>query len=368
MRILQLMGAGEVGGAETFAIAMTRGLIARGHVAMLANTWNESPFNDAAEAAEIPFTPLRGGRRLIGPRWFITVARFLRANPFDVVMTYGTRISVGLRIMRRSVGVKHHVMGIRGLDVHRRRFEALLDARTEHLVDVFVCNAQIVADNRRRQIGTNESRLRVIPNGIDLTRFHPGVEPATRESVGLPEGFLFVMVASFRSEKDHSTLLEAIRRAGDALGDAKFVLVGSGVLQQAVESEARRLGPTNRVIFLGAVDDVRPLVKACDAFVLSSSAEGMPRAVMEAMALGTPVVSTAAGGVPEIAEHETHALIVPTRDPGALAEALVRMVQDEGLRHRLASSAAERIRADFDIENIIDRYVALFGELSDGPK
>lgn len=367
MRILQLMGAGEVGGAETFAIALTRGLVARGHVAVLVNTWIGSPFNDAAVAAELPFKLVPGGGRLIGPRWFVAVARFLRPHTFDVVMTYGTRISVGLRMIQRFVGVRHHVMAVRGLDVHRRRFEACLDAGTERFVDVLVCNAQAVADNRRQQIGTDESRMCVIPNGVDLTRFNPDVESATRQSLDLPDGFVFVMVASFRSEKDHGTLLEAICRAGDALCGATFVLVGNGGLRQAVESETRRMGIANRVMFAGQLHDVRPLVKACDAFVLSSSAEGMPRAVMEAMALGLPVVTTAAGGIPELVEDGVHALIVPTRHPDALAEALVRIVHDNGLRRRLATNAAKHICTNFDIEVIIDRYVELFREVSNVP-
>jgi glycosyltransferase involved in cell wall biosynthesis len=367
MRILQLMGAGDVGGAETFAIALTRGLVARNHTAMLANTWKGSPFNEAAEAAGIPFTVVGSGQRRIGPRWFAGVARYLRSNSFDVVMTYGTRISLALRIIQRSVGVTRHVMAIRGLDVHRRAFEAFLDRRTQRCVDVFVCNARAVAENRRQQVGTDESCMRVIPNGIDLTRFHPDVASASRPSLGLPEGFLFVMVASFRSEKDHSTLLQAISKAGDALRGAKFILVGNGPLQSTVESDAQRMGLADQVLFAGQLHDVRPLVKACDAFVLSSFSEGMPRAVMEAMALGMPVVATAAGGVREIAENDSHALIVPTRSPDALAEALVRMVEDEGLRRRLATNAPAQIRTNFDIETIVDRYVALFREVSDDP-
>jgi glycosyltransferase involved in cell wall biosynthesis len=257
-------------------------------------------------------------------------------------------------------------MAVRGLDVHRRYLEARLDAATEHLVSVLVCNARAVADNRRRQVGTAESRIRVIPNGIDLARFHPGVESADRRMLDLPGGFLFVTVASFRSEKDHGALLEAIRRAGEALCGARFVFVGGGPLRGVIEAESRRMGLAEKVMFTGPLDDVRPVVKACDAFALSSSAEGMPRAVLEAMALGTPVVTTAAGGIPEIAEHEVNALIVPTRDPGALAEALIRTVQDEALRRRLAENAAEHVRANFDVEHVIDRYVALFWELLNG--
>lgn len=360
MKILQLMGHGGVGGTETFVISLVHGLNQRGHDVTLVNTWTDSPLNAAAESAGIPFVALPGGKRRIGLRWYGLVRRYLRENTFDVVQAYGLRVSLGLRLMQKKVGVRHHVMGVRGLDQQRTGWQGWLDRRTEHLVDRVVCNAQAVAERRIEAVGTPSWRLRVIPNGIDLSMFSPGEPVLERAKLGLPDGFLIAMVASFRAEKDHGNLLEAIRLGGASLADAKFALIGDGKLKDNVASEVQRLGLTDRVMFAGAVSDVRPYLRSCDAFVLSSYSEGMPRAVMEAMALGRPVVSTRAGGVAEVANDGEHALLVPTRSPQALADALKRIVHDSDLGERLGRAAAERIRREFSREKMLDRHEELY--------
>ena len=366
MRILQLMGHCGVGGTETFAISLVRGLHDRGHNVTLVNTWTDSPLNAAAQAAGIPFAGLRGGGRRIGPRWFWVVSRFLRRHEFDIVHTYGLRVSLGLRLMQRRLGLRHHVMGVRGLDQQRTGVQAIWDRRTEHLLDLVVCNAEAVAEKRMSVVGTPRSRIRVIPNGVDLATFGPGSESPSRASLNLPDGFLFAMVASFRVEKDHETLLEAIRIGGDRLSSARFVLIGGGERRDDIADRARRMGLADRVLFVGTVADVRPYLRACDAFVLSSSSEGMPRAMMEAMAMGKAVVSTDVGGVPEVAVHEEHALLVPPRSPEALADALLRVMQAPALGQRLGAAAALRIRSDFSHKLMIDRHVDLYESLLRG--
>ena len=123
------------------------------------------------------------------------------------------------------------------------------------------------------------------------------------------------------------------------------------------------MGLADRVLFTGAIDDVRPVLRSCDAFVMSSYSEGMPCALMEAMAMGKAAVSTNVGGVSEVAEHEKHALLVPARSPEALADALARLMDEPALRIELGAAAAERIRSDFSHDSMIDRHVDLYESL-----
>jgi len=362
VRILQLMGAAHVGGAETFAAALTNGLQSRGHDCLLGNTWEGSALDAYAAAHDVPYAPIPGGRRFIGLRWLQAMKQFLRENQFDLIMSYGMRISVGLRLLLGSGNRPVHVMAVRGLDVHRRALEKWIDRATERRVDMIVCNSKAVARQRERALGTNPDRMRVIPNGIDVKRFTGSQCITSRAELGLPEGFLFINVANFRPEKDHETLLRAFRIACNGRPDAKLVLVGGGN-RAPVEETADRVGVCDRVVFTGAVGDVVPYLQTSDVFVLSSHSEGMPRSVMEAMALGKPVVSTKAGGVAEIAEDGTHALLVPVRDPDTLGNAMARAMQDTALRDRLGRAAARHIRERFDIESIIDQYVNLYEEL-----
>jgi len=360
MKILQLLSHGSVGGTETFVISLVKGLTDRGHDVTLVNTWTDSPVNAAARNAGVPVVAMPCGTYRIGPRWFWNVGRYLRQHRFDLVHTYGLRVSLALRCMQRRVGVKHHLLGVRGLDQQRTGIQARLDRRTEHLLDTIVCNAQAVADKRTAVVGTPASRIHIIPNGIDPAVFTTEGDIPSRTSLNLPESFLFAVVASFRPEKDHPSLFEAVRQTGDALKDAKFALIGTGKLREQVKMEAHRLGVADRFIFTGAVSDVRPYLRSCDAFVLPSYSEGMPRAMMEAMAVGKPVVATTAGGIPEIAQDEKHALLVPTRNPNELANALIRIATNQPLRTSLGTAAAQHIREHFSYDTMIDRHVTLY--------
>ncbi len=381
MRIVQVLGGLVVGGTETFVISLVRGLIDRGHDASLLLTTTGSSIGEAAASADIPFVHLDGGPPRPSARWFRAVGRYFHQNQFDIVHSYGLRASLGIRLIQRRVGIEHHLTGVRGLDIRRTGLQVWFDRRTEHRLDAIVCNAQAVATRRMSTVGTPTNRICVIPNGIDTDQFHPGTATSratsspsqladpgnpSRESLNLPDGFLFVSVGNFRPEKDHPTLLEAIRGGGDDLAHAKFVLVGEGNLRKSIEARANELDIADRLVFTGAVKDVRPYLSACDAFVLTSHSEGSPRALLEAMAMGMPVVSTTAGGVVEIAEHERNALLVPTRSPEPLATAMLRVMRDEGLRKRIGAAAAKRIREHFSRKTMLDRHVELYESVSRG--
>ena len=366
MKILHMVGVPNIGGTETHSIAVVEGLIKRGHDAMMANTWDDSLVNTYAERAGIPFAGLRGGTYKLGPRWFSVVGRFLRKERFDIVQTHGLRMSFGVRMIQRYARIKHHIYCIRGLDRQRRKIETFFDRLTERRLSLILCNSQAVADRRTEVAGTKRERMMLIPNGIDVDYFRPDVPQESRESLNLPQGFLFVKVASFREEKDHATLFESMKIAGDALDGAKVVLVGGGAFESQVRASADQFGVSSRVIFHGIAKDVRPLLRSCDAYVMSSHSEGMPRAVMEAMAMGLPVVTTAAGGVAEVAEDEKSALIVPTRDPSRLANAMIRVYRNPQLRSQLGRDAVRRIREHFSLELMLDRYEGIYRSVLHG--
>ena len=120
-----------------------------------------------------------------------------------------------------------------------------------------------------------------------------------------------------------------------------LLVAGDGPERQALELRARELGIDGRARFLGSVprDGVLRLFRAADASVLSSSWENLPHTVLEALAVGSPVIATAVGGVPEVVRDEENGLLVPARDPAALADAIRRFFADDGLRARLAAAA-----------------------------
>jgi len=203
--------------------------------------------------------------------------------------------------------------------------------------------------------------------GIDTTRFRPP-EPGEREEVraglGLDgfDGFVVGLVARTVWEKGFADLLEALRAWPGPL-EIRLVVVGGGPDFEAILDRARALGVHERVSFLGERGDVPRLLRAFDAFVLPSWREGMPVALLEAMATGLPVVATAVRGSREVVEDGRNGLLVPARDPAALRAALARLAGDVALRDRLGAAAVAEVRERHAQDVVLPAFLALYERL-----
>lgn len=190
---------------------------------------------------------------------------------------------------------------------------------------------------------------------------------ALRGELGVAAGERLVLaVGRLSHEKGHADLVEALgvlREQNTAL-EWKLVVVGEGPERERVERAARERGLESRIVFAGHAADVRPFYAAADALALPSHSEGSPNVLLEAMAAGLPVVATAVGGVPEIADDEESALLVAPRDARAFADALGRLLTDEGLARRLVASAAARVAAEFSPESYARSLVELYNALA----
>jgi glycosyltransferase involved in cell wall biosynthesis len=207
----------------------------------------------------------------------------------------------------------------------------------------------------------------VLVHGIDATRVAVsagGRETALRR-LGLPEGpFTVGTVANLTPKKDQGTLIAAMVLLRERVPDPRLVIIGDGPSRPLLEDQVRSLGLHGSVLFAGVRDDVPELLPALDVFSLSSLHEGLPIALLEAMAAGVPPVVTAVGGIPEVVTHERDGLLVPPGDSAALASALCSVATDGQLRASLARSALSRAQ-QFGIApaaaELTSRYVELAG-------
>jgi glycosyltransferase involved in cell wall biosynthesis len=188
--------------------------------------------------------------------------------------------------------------------------------------------------------GLDPVTVTVLPNPAPVLPPLPS-RVELRRALGLDEEVAFGFAGRLTAQKALGDLLEALA----ALPRGRLLLLGDGPERGALERRAQELGLSDRVDFLGggSREDVLRLFAAVDAAVLSSAWENFPHTVVEALAVGTPVVATAVGGVPEIVEDGVNGLLVPPRAPAALAAALRRIVEDQGLRERLAAAAARSV-------------------------
>jgi glycosyltransferase involved in cell wall biosynthesis len=302
------------------------------------------------------------------PGLVLRLAGLFREQSIDVVHTHDERphiygaFAARLAGVQRLIHTRHHGMA----DRLTPRQTGLVRLASE-LTDRFVCVSADSAHQAGRQ-GVSPRTIRVLRNGIDLTRFDPAPTPSSptcggREGRG--DGPV-VVVARLSPEKDITTLLHAASLA--LREDAAFQLeiAGDGPCMADLRRTAGDLGLNDCVRFHGQVRDVPALLRRAGLFVLPSLTEGVSLTLLEAMASGLAVVATRVGGNPEVVADGETGLLVPPRDPAALAAALLRLRRDRCERRRMEKAGRRRVERCFDVRRMTTAYEKMYLGL-DGP-
>jgi len=210
----------------------------------------------------------------------------------------------------------------------------------------------------RRAEKLGAKRTMTIPNGVDFGHLNEILQ--VEKSV-----HRVVTVARLSPEKGLPFLIEAIKIARHSVEDAELAIVGGGALEAELKTYAEKLSLQDVVRFLGAKPNAEAMAEVAKSavFVLPSLGEGLGIVLLEAQALGVPVIGTDIGGIPDVIEHEKTGLLVPPSDAKAIAAAIVRILTEPGLGDRLAAGARERL-AKFDWDKIAESYAALYEELA----
>ncbi len=195
--------------------------------------------------------------------------------------------------------------------------------------------------------GCSPSVIEHIPNGVPLPDPTQIPEAPTPEIDPRGDGPLVGMVGRLGWKKGYEYALQAFAQLRDRVPGLRVDIVGDGDLRQELEAQAKELGLEGTIRFLGQQTDVARRMSTFDCYVLSSVIEGMPNALLEAMALGRPVVTTSAGGSAEVAIDGESGLVVPPRDADALSSAIERVLTEELLSERISRGAASRVKSQF---------------------
>jgi ribosomal protein S18 acetylase RimI-like enzyme len=229
-------------------------------------------------------------------------------------------------------------------------------------------SAEDLAWARRARIVTT-ARSEMLGNGTDLDHYHPdAVDAATRAQLradlGIPQDAPVVgVVGRLVGEKGYRELFAAAERIRATHPDARFLIVGATDTDKSDAIEIPTAAASN-LVFAGWRNDVRDLMSIMDVFVLASHREGLPRAAVEAAAMGTPLVLTDIRGCREVARDNVEGLLVPARDAAALTNAIDRMLSDEDLRVRTAAAARTRAEERFDERNVFATIEATYERLA----
>lgn len=347
------------GGQEIRILTEARGMLDRGHQVTLIAP-KEAPIAPAAERLGIPLVHLDIRRKRLAPWLALRGWLAEHRGKVDVVNTHSSTDSwlaalacATLRHAPPIVRTRHVSTTIRNRPTTRWLY---LNA-TAHIVTAGeALRRQLERENRIPLAHTTS-----VPTGIDLARFAPGDASAARAKLGLPERPTLGIVATLRDWKGHEYLFEALARDRAGWAPWNVLVVGDGPYRARLDARVAALDLGGVIRFVGQQENVVPWLNTLDLFALPSyGEEGVPQAVMQAMACAIPVVSTTIGAITEAVEAGLTGLIVAPRDTAALAAALTRVRDDPDLRARFAAAARERAVRDFGIDRMLDRMEAVF--------
>jgi glycosyltransferase involved in cell wall biosynthesis len=366
-RILLIAAATSgTGGSEHHIADLLRHLPARGfEVSLLCPPGGDLTRLAQSLGVRVENAPVASGFPVAGVRAVRSLVAHVRPH---IVHAHGSRAAFYARLgdpsaARRCVYTLHGIEA--GLNdpplVRYRRMGVgrLLRSRTARFV--CVCDADC---QKGTQLGLlDPERSVTIHNGIEMPE--PVEDGRFRGELGVGDRAPLVLsVGQFREQKDQHTLIEAWARVSVRFPSATLALVGSGPLESKLRDLANDRSVAHTLRFVAPRPDLRPAYTDADSFVLSSRWEGLPYVVLEAMAHGLPVISTAVDGIPEAVIDRRTGLLVPPADPRVLAEALMWAIAEPDKAARLGAAGRARVEAEFGLEPMVEKIAALYREVA----
>jgi glycosyltransferase involved in cell wall biosynthesis len=243
------------------------------------------------------------------------------------------------------------------------------------LADCVLVNAESIKDWLVSD-GYDPSNIVVIPNGIDCRRFDAPAPSTIRQELGIaPDAPIIAMLARLNVQKGFDDFIDAAALVSRQYPDARFLIVGEGHVNandgptqdvtypQALVDRAQRLGLQHKLMLTGYRADVPALLSDVAVSVLPSHSEGLSNTLLESMAAGVPVVATRVGGTPEAIDDGVTGLLVPVKDPEALASSIIRVLSDPDLAARLGAAARRSVNDRFSMERMIQTTEQLYLDL-----
>jgi glycosyltransferase involved in cell wall biosynthesis len=365
---------GGLGGTANYVVMLARGLVARGY--RTAVLCHDVPAMEGVMAtladlgAEV--LRLRTGpgpiERVRGQVQLVRLLRAYRGGVLAMMMGYHTR-GGGVALAARLAGMRTLRADLTPPDRPAGSWEGRALRLKDRVVDAVVVGAEENREAFSHSLGRDVGKVHVVHTGIELERFEPGAGRCeARQKMGLsPEDVLAgTMCRLDDRRKGVHDFIDMAALVKQDLPRARFVVVGDGVLKDELARRADALGLGDSILFPGWASDTHAMYAAMDVFVMASTHEGGPTTVLEAMAMGLPVVATNVGMVPEVMRHGETGLICPVADPAALASAVRTLAASPEHRCAIGRAAREAALANFSVDRMVDSYLDLFGSVRTG--
>jgi len=358
MNILHLSEQTAWRGGERQAHWLMRGLIDRGHRVAIAGRV-DAPFLDAPLDADVPRLVCKF-RSELDIASALRVAQTVRTFEIDILHAHSSHAHTQALIARRFAGRGKVVVSRRvGFPPKRHALNRIKYKAVDRLISVAHTVDDVLA-----AFGVPDSKRAVVHSAVDPDRIN--VDPVPRRALGIDdEAPLLVTAGALEPAKDHANLLHAMTTVREAFPNTRLLIAGKGRLADELTALCAELELTDTVTFLGHREDAPALMRAANVYVSSSRFEGLGTSVLEALAMGVPVVATEAGGAAEMVVPDETGRLVPIENAGALAGAILATLRDKAETERMANAARNRTREQFSIERMVAGTEAVYRDVLD---
>jgi glycosyltransferase involved in cell wall biosynthesis len=295
--------------------------------------------------------------------------RFLKKSNYHIVHTHNSKAGFIGRLAARIAHVPVIIHTVHGFAFHeqeppwRRYLFRSLERMASHCSDKMIFISQPLIDWALKERIADKKKIVKIYSGIDLEKFHP---PTEKEKNNLRDKWnigrndaVIGFVSKLWDGKGHSTLIKAFKKVKNDISDARLVIVGEGYLENRLRNLSDRLGMASSVIFTGFQYNVSEIIACFDIAVLPSFFEGMGRVLLEAMAMGKPVVASRVGGIPDLVEDGVNGLLITPGNIEELANSLKKLLRDKSLAANMGKEGINSVTDNFSSEVMVKsiRYV-----------
>lgn len=366
-RVLHLISSGGFLGAESVVLELAKEAATAGYwqtVGIFENQHN--PHLELAEAAvarglNVQVFPCRGR---FDPRTISEVRKFIHNKRPNLVHSHGYKSNFYALIGNRGTipwVVTNHLWKrtTRSLKLY-----ACLDSFLIKYASKIIAVSDEIA-SEMSALGIPSNKLVVIDNGVQLNRFSGDKRnDALRQSFGIDEGCrIIATVASLTEEKGHSHLIQAAHSVISSFPKTRFLFIGDGPKRHQLEKKVSELGLEQKIIFAGSRQDVPQILSMTDLFVLPSLKEGLPMALLEALAASLPVVATNVGAIPKVIEDGHSGVLVQPGDAKELAKAIMDLLANPQKANRLAKNAHRKVKQQFSSERMAEKYIDVYQDV-----
>lgn len=358
----------EFGGGERVFLQLVSGL--RDHYSVFAATHTTGRFAYELGRIGIELFPVDMSKQLtLNP--IRQIKNIIRNNAIDLVHSQGARADFFARLAGRIANAPNIVctiaMPVEGFEVKplRKTIYRFMDRLSGRYVKKFIAVSESLRKALTEERGIASERVVTIYNGIELDKYHPNLkETSLRDQWDIaPETPVVGAIGRMVWQKGFEFFIKAIPKILEVTPDARFLLVGDGSLRPDLENLARELDVYDRVIFTGFRSDIQQLLSTLDVLVVPSLLEGFPMITLEAMAMATPVVATRIHGITEQIVDGKEGILIPPRNPEALATAVQRLITDKQLGTNLGTAARSRVESFFSIATMVRETKQVYSSL-----